>query len=122
MKQTLLFLIISFFSLATYGQYSPDGSDADHSYFFNDPSDQPQIKITIFPNPATNFISISNEDKVSEISVFNLVGRKIKTFEVQEGAKYNVSDLPQGMYLVQVIDHAKNAGEHDQQRSNFKKS
>ena len=73
-----------------FGHIGPNSSDADQSYFFNDPSDQPQIKITIFPNPATNYISISNEDKVSEISVFNLVGRKIKTFEVQEGAKYDV--------------------------------
>lgn len=107
MKQTLLFLLISFFSLTAFGQFSPDGSDADQSYFFNDPSEQPQIKITIFPNPATNYISISNEDHVSEISVFNLVGRKIKTFEVQEGARYDVSDLPQGMYLVQVMNHSK---------------
>ncbi|MCR9286110.1 MAG: T9SS type A sorting domain-containing protein [Bacteroidetes bacterium] len=107
MKQTLLFILFSFFSLTMFGQFNPDGSDADQSYFFNAPSDQPEVKITIFPNPAINFISISNEDKVSEISVFNLVGRKIKTFEAQEGAKYDVSDLPQGMYLIQVMNHSK---------------
>jgi hypothetical protein len=107
MKQIILFLFISFFSLTTFGQFSPDGSDADQSYFYNDPSDQPKIKITIFPNPATDFISISNEDKVSEITVMNLVGRKIKTFKVHEGARYDVSSLPQGMYLIQVIDHSE---------------
>ena len=110
MKQTLLFLPIvigiSFFSLTIFGQYSPNGSDADESYFFNAPP-QPQIKITIFPNPATNFISVSNEDKVSQIVIFNLVGRKLKTYEVLEGARYDVSSLPQGMYLVQVMNHAQ---------------
>lgn len=96
MKQTLLATLFAFLSLALWGQSSPDGSTST--------SPQP-VKISVFPNPATNFISINKDDNVEQIAVFNLVGRKLKTFEgVEKNERYDVSDLPNGMYLVQVID------------------
>ncbi len=107
MKQNLLILIFSLSSLLAFGQFAPDGSNEYDGFFENDPTEQPEIKVTIYPNPATDFISVSNEDKVSEIVIYNLVGRKIKTFEVESGARYNISDLVEGMYLIQILNHAK---------------
>ncbi len=66
------------------------------------------VKISIYPNPATNFISINKDENVRDIAIFNLVGRKLKTFQnVEKDEHYDVSDLPMGMYLVQVIDDKK---------------
>ena len=59
--------------------------------------------IKIYPNPAFNFIGISELSNVSNIIIYNLVGRKMKMFAAQKGEKYNVSDLPKGMYLVQLL-------------------
>jgi hypothetical protein len=37
-----------------------------------------------------------------------LVGRKLKTFQnVEKDEHYDVSELPVGMYLIQVIDNNK---------------
>lgn len=59
-------------------------------------------RVKIYPNPAVNFIGLNEVAGVSSIIIYNLVGRKMKNFNAQkEGEKYNVSDLPKGMYLVQ---------------------
>ncbi len=96
MKQILLFAIFVFASFALFGQSNSDV-----------PGNAP-VKIAVYPNPATNFISINKDENVRDISIFNLVGRKLKTFEnVEKDEHYDVSDLPNGMYLVQVIDDNK---------------
>jgi hypothetical protein len=60
----------------------------------------------IFPNPAANFISFGNipGSNIKEIAVFNLSGQLIKK-EVSFPAKerFDVSDLPRGVYLVQLL-------------------
>ncbi len=64
--------------------------------------------LSVFPNPATEFISVQDKnDAVGFLSVFNLVGKKVKEFEFVKGEQYSVSDLPKGMYLVQILDRSK---------------
>ncbi|MAT55106.1 MAG: hypothetical protein CMN32_11545 [Saprospirales bacterium] len=71
------------------------------------PGPQPKVtKIKIYPNPATEFISIDNTQDVKELYILNLVGRKLKVIEnVEQDVQYDISDLPNGMYLVQIISH-----------------
>lgn len=71
------------------------------------PGPQPKItKIKIYPNPATEYISIDNTEHVKELFILNLVGRKLKVIQnVEQDVQYDISDLPNGMYLVQIIDH-----------------
>ena len=96
MKQALLVLFFAFTSVALFGQSNADvGSNS-------------AVKISIYPNPATNYISINKDENVRDIAIFNLVGRKLKTFQnVEKDEHYDVSELPMGMYLVQVIDTNK---------------
>jgi hypothetical protein len=95
MKQTLLAIL---FTIATLIQFSAGNAAID--------GPQP-TKVTVYPNPATNYISIDNSDNVKEITIINLVGRKLKTFEnVQKDERYDVSELPNGMYLVQIVDNS----------------
>jgi len=64
--------------------------------------------LSVFPNPATEFISVQDKnDAVGYLSVFNLVGKKVKEFEFVKGEQYSVADLPKGMYLVQILDRSK---------------
>lgn len=58
--------------------------------------------IKIYPNPAFNFIGLNKATGISSIIIYNLVGRKMKKFMAQKGERYNISDLPRGMYLVQL--------------------
>ena len=93
MKQTLLVIFLSFSSFALFGQSN------------NETIGSVPVKIAIYPNPATNYISINKDENVRDIAIFNLVGRKLKTFQnVEKDEHYDVSDLPNGMYLVQIID------------------
>lgn len=108
MKHTLLFLFLGLFITTLSAQQSLDGSATNH---FADPPQKivknKKLKISIFPNPASDFIQLENGAKVNQILVYNLVGRKMKTFKAVEDEKYDISALPHGMYLVQLVDKSK---------------
>lgn len=62
--------------------------------------------VMIYPNPATEYIRIDDtQGQVSRLDIFNLLGKKVTSYEVQgENEKYNVSRLQKGVYLVRLID------------------
>jgi photosystem II stability/assembly factor-like uncharacterized protein len=59
-------------------------------------------KFTLYPNPASNAVQIETTAPVEAIEVYNLQGKMVK-YMVNTG-QMNVSDLPDGMYVVQIID------------------
>ncbi len=62
-------------------------------------------ELSVFPNPATEYFSVNdNNDQVSQVLVFNLVGKQVKTYEFVKGERYSILDLPKGFYLVQLLD------------------
>ena len=63
------------------------------------------VELRVFPNPATDFISLNEVRGIQQVQVFNLAGRKVKTFQViNRDQRYDVSQLPKGVYLVQIIN------------------
>ena len=74
------------------------------------PIEESKEEIQVFPNPATHFFSISDQSNlIKRIVVFNQPGRKVKTFTTSNTSeKFPVSDLPKGLYLVQLQDQAGN--------------
>lgn len=60
----------------------------------------------VFPNPAIEYINIKDDyNRVALIEIYNVVGRKMSDFSVNHaGAKYDVSNLPKGMYMVRMLD------------------
>jgi hypothetical protein len=56
--------------------------------------------ITIYPNPADNFIYINYND-VLKVTISNINGYMLKTIEAEN--KISVSDLPKGMYLLNIL-------------------
>ena len=90
MKKNILACLICLLSLGASAQ-------AEKKLDWNTPS------ASVFPNPATEYITVTNDDAVRNIYVFNLVGRKIKTFDVTKGERYEISDLPNGLYVIQLI-------------------
>lgn len=91
MKKILLFCLFSL--ITTIGAFA----QAERRAEWGSPS------VSVFPNPATEYITVSNEDAVKNIFVFNLVGKKMKTFDVIKGERYEISDLPNGLYVIQLI-------------------
>lgn len=74
----------------------------------NDTSNNDYINVEnvkVYPNPASDYIKLSNADGIATMEVFNIIGKKVKNFtDVQTDQAYNVSDLPKGMYMVRLLD------------------
>lgn len=58
--------------------------------------------IVIYPNPTTESFQLKNDASVSSISIHNIVGRLVRTFNHTEGMIHDVNDLRSGMYLVRL--------------------
>ncbi|MFK5981971.1 MAG: spondin domain-containing protein [Flavobacteriaceae bacterium] len=63
--------------------------------------------IAIYPNPTSNFITISTkENSFSAIEIYNILGKevlKVNTSNINQ-IEINLSDLSSGIYLIKIID------------------
>lgn len=109
MKQFLLilFTITTYLCIAQSGPnavYIDEQITSEYEFIKPDP-----IKVSVFPNPTTHFINIEDgQDKVGTLKLFSLLGKNVKTFEVNGQRRFDVSDLPNGLYLLQIIDKQNN--------------
>jgi hypothetical protein len=64
-------------------------------------------EMSVFPNPTKGDLTITYPSKGTfGVEVFNLIGSKVKSFSgVQSNAKLDVSELPDGIYIVRINDH-----------------
>ena len=56
--------------------------------------------VHVYPNPATEWISLSGIEKPTEITVYSMGGTKAAAYTVLPGGRTDVSRLPAGLYLV----------------------
>lgn len=56
----------------------------------------------ILPNPSSNHFIVRDLPEASQGQVFALDGRLVKEFEASEGSVIDISELPKGMYLLQL--------------------
>ena len=56
--------------------------------------------VTIYPNPASDELTIAGLDKIEAIHVFNMNGSLVKT--VKDRSTVNVSDLFNGLYILKI--------------------
>lgn len=112
MRKALLLFFATFLTISLYAQRDCNGCEdnGDNDLYQTDNyqsrSTDPtyEVNLTIYPNPATDFILINDErSTVDQVIVYNLIGRKIKGFRSATDSKYFVGDLPKGMYLVQML-------------------
>lgn len=60
--------------------------------------------LVIYPNPTTESFQLKNDNSVSSISIYNIVGRLVKSFNHSDGMIHDVTTLRTGMYLVRLED------------------
>lgn len=60
--------------------------------------------VRVYPNPATDYFSVDGVDQLKEVIVYNLVGQEVKRYKASLKAKYDVSELMRGLYLVRLVD------------------
>lgn len=56
--------------------------------------------ISVYPNPAVDFVSIKSESKINKVEVYDISGRKIQVN--LDGNKIDVRNLNPGSYLINI--------------------
>jgi hypothetical protein len=62
-----------------------------------------QDKITIYPNPANNYIEITNCPKEATIKIYSALGQQVEYIKLSE-SKINISNFYNGTYLLIIQD------------------
>ncbi len=63
-------------------------------------------EIAVYPNPALDYFTLTSDgDAVKKITINNIIGKQVLSFQRNEMNKYDVSPLKKGIYVVRVFDH-----------------
>ena len=60
------------------------------------------IDISIFPNPATDIVTISAKEPIGSLTIFNLLGQDILTTNLDTSGEISVSNFPSGVYFIKT--------------------
>lgn len=66
-------------------------------------------ELTIYPNPASDYISILLNIEIDEIQIFNLLGNLVFSSNINK--QINISELSSGIYTVRLISETKTTTE-----------
>ncbi|MCG8331904.1 MAG: T9SS type A sorting domain-containing protein [Chitinophagales bacterium] len=80
---------------------------ATNTYTFNslisNINDLDKARLEVYPNPTTDYFQLRGADLVDRVVVYNVIGREMRSFDVQPNKNYAVNDLPNGLYLVSLV-------------------
>ena len=65
-------------------------------------------KISITPNPASNFVNISHDNQIVSVSIFSVAGDLIFENNQFLGNRLDISQWPSGVYVMKFEDANKN--------------
>jgi hypothetical protein len=93
--------------LVTWNKYGSDTSCQYLSVITTKIPDKTPVSFSIYPNPASDMITISSTLKEqADLTIFDLSGRilmnSLADFSSGENTKINVSELPQGIYFARI--------------------
>jgi hypothetical protein len=60
-----------------------------------------EIPLTIYPNPVKDNLYIISADQMEKAEIYTLAGKMVKSEQIS-GNSINVSQLPQGIYLIKI--------------------
>jgi hypothetical protein len=63
-----------------------------------------QKELAIYPNPCVDKFMLNNPNGLEKVEVYNIAGKKMKSFSVVAGKEYAVDDLTNGLYIVRFLD------------------
>jgi hypothetical protein len=62
-------------------------------------------KISIYPNPAKEFVQISTSETITGVEIYNLIGKKVSSSSKLTDNKIDVSNLSKGVYVLKVMSN-----------------
>ncbi len=83
----------------------------DNVYFSKKPlvgvNNNENANISIYPNPSTDVLHFAglNVNETNQVSIFDLQGKLVESYELTGNASIDIRNLNKGMYLVKVANH-----------------
>lgn len=96
----------------TNSQGAPSTLYVDNIYLYKEATasvgNNAALGFAMYPNPAKNVLNISAKESISNVQMFNILGRSVKSFSVNNtSTSLDVSDLSSGVYLVKYESAGK---------------
>jgi hypothetical protein len=66
--------------------------------------DQHENKLSIFPNPSSDFIFLDNDVKIIDFEIYNIMGKKMNNYRF-ENSFIDINSLSDGVYILLIFDH-----------------
>lgn len=93
---------------------SSSGSDSKLAWYENlgnlGVSDNTINQFTLYPNPTEEFITITSEQNISSVEVYNIIGQKIS--ETKSKTEVDLSHFNIGIYFIKIMDDSGNSETH----------
>lgn len=67
-------------------------------------TEREKTNLRVFPNPTTSYFNLTKNSFVKQVYVSNILGKRVKTFNANPSSRYDIADLPDGLYLVSMLD------------------
>ncbi len=65
--------------------------------------------LKIYPNPTTDYFMLSDDsDVIERVVIYNIIGRQVRNYNVVDNFKYSVNDLPEGLYIIRLLNSSGN--------------
>ena len=61
-----------------------------------------KAKVSIYPNPTTDYLNVSSASKISSVEVYDISGKRVKAELVDN--KVDVQNLAKGSYVIKITD------------------
>ncbi|NQY28241.1 MAG: T9SS type A sorting domain-containing protein [Flavobacteriaceae bacterium] len=59
-------------------------------------------RVNIYPNPSADYIQISNITSIKKYAIYNILGKKVVSGEINQNQKINITKLNSGIYFIQL--------------------
>ncbi len=63
-----------------------------------------KAKLRVYPNPVSDYLTITRNTFIKQLWVSNVLGKRVRIFDTSFGNRYDIADLPDGIYLVSMVD------------------
>ncbi len=81
-------------------------SQVNADYLFNkilSNKDVKNIYAKVYPNPAVDRFTVDFNTGLTRIELYNILGRKISSFTAVQNRSYDISEYPDGLYMLKLI-------------------
>jgi hypothetical protein len=103
---------IDFTTVVVFFEFVPDLPGDGSTYYYDDIevaqalsiSDYESFSVSSFPNPVNDTWNVSSADEISQINIYNILGKNVATFSPYKNTySLDMSHFDSGIYLIKIV-------------------